>query len=562
MHGPPPLLTDLAVVLGTAAIVSALFHRLKIPPILGYVIAGLVVGPHLPIPLVADQENVQTLSELGVILLMFTIGLEFNARKLLRAGPRSLLVVAIQAAATFWATFLVARAFGLGDRACVFTGAALCVSSTMIASRLLEASGPEPAVRESVFSVLVIQDLLAILLLTGLGTASGAGGVQASHLALTLLRLFLFAGVLLVLGLLVLPRFVRWVADRQSSESLLVLSVGLCFSLAYASAHFGYSPALGAFLAGTLISESGRAERVERLVHPLRDLFSAIFFVSVGMMMDPGPLPRLVGPILALSALVLILTPFSVALASMLGGRSFKVGFRTGILLAQIGEFSFIILGAGLASGAIGQELFTTAVAVSVLTLVGASFLNPHSDRIAQALESGIPGPLQQRFEAYQAWMNALDFRRTHGILPPRIRKPLLLLVLETGLLVTGLALTSRLLETWSLWLEAREHWSHAQALTASGILVLLVGGLLGWIIVRGSRRIAQRWLEIASGGGDPGLPQQRILQTAILLAVGLPSLAVLQPFLPTHLGWFLPLALPAALLGILGWKGQGRAKP
>ena len=558
MHGPPPLLTDLAVVLGTAAIVSALFHRLRIPTILGYVIAGLVVGPHVPVPLVANLENVQTLSELGVILLMFTIGLEFNARKLLRAGPRSLLVVAIQGAAAFWGAFLVARAFGWGSLACVFTGAALCVSSTMIASRLLEASQPEPAVRESVFSVLVIQDLLAILLLTGLGTASGAGGVQASHLGLTLLRLFLFSGVLLVLGLLLLPRFVRWVADRQTGEALLVLSVGLCFSLAYASAHFGYSPALGAFLGGTLISESGRAERVEKLVHPLRDLFSAIFFVSVGMLMDPGPLPRLLGPILSLSALVLILTPLSVALAAMLGGRSFKVGFRTGILLAQVGEFSFIILGAGLVSGAIGKEVFTTAVAVSVLTLVGASALAPLSDRIATSLEARIPLPIHQRFEAYQAWMNGLDFRRTGTILPPRVRKPLILLILETGFLVAMLATSFRLWERWGLWLELREHWSHAQAATASWAGLITISSALGWIILRGSRRIAQRWMEIV--GGAPTLSQRRMLQSAILLAVGLPALAALQPFLPGPFGWFLPLTLPAFLLGIFVWKGRGPA--
>jgi len=566
MHEAPPLLSDLAVVLGTAAIVSAVFQRLKIPPILGYVIAGLLVGPHVPVPLVANQANVQTLSELGVILLMFSIGLEFNARKLLRAGPRSLLVVAIQGGAAFWIAFLLGRAFGWSHTTSVFTGAAFCVSSTMIASRLLSHANAEPAVRESVFSVLVIQDLVAILLLTGLGTASGAGGVGAQagwmHLGLTLLRLLLFASILLGLGLLLLPRFVRWVADRQTAEALLVLSVGLCFSLAVLAAKVGYSPALGAFLGGMLISESGRSERVERLVHPLRDLFSAVFFVSVGMLMDPGPLPHLVLPILAFTTMVLLLTPISVALASVLGGRSLQTGFQTGLVLAQIGEFSFIILGLGMSSGAAHSESFTTAVATSVLTIVGVSYLNPLSVKLWTAIDARIPSALRVKLHVYQNWMEHLDFRRTKTVLPAHIRKPLFLLIVETGLLVGVLALSFRLLEHWSLWLEAREHWRHTTTIGLSWLMVISISGVLAWVILRSSRKIAQRWMSLMNSESGRVMEstlqrsQRRMFQSAILLALGLPALAVLQPFVREGQTW---LIFPASVAILLMWKVKHR---
>ena len=566
MHAIPPLLADLAVVLGTAAVVSAVFHRLKIPPILGYVIAGLLVGPHVPVPLVANQANVQTLSDLGVILLMFTIGLEFNARKLLRAGPRSLLVVAVQGGAAFWMSFMLARAFGWSESVSVFMGAAFCVSSTMIASRLMESVKPEASVRDSVFSVLVIQDLLAILLLTGLGTASAAGGAGGhggvAQLVWSLLRLLGFASALVVLGLLLVPRFVRWVADRQASEALLVLSVGLCFSLAYLAARVGYSPALGAFLGGMLISESGRSERVERLVHPLRDLFSAVFFVSVGMLMDPRPLPHLVLPVLAFATMVLVATPLGVALASVLGGRTLRTGFQAGFVLAQIGEFSFIMLGLGLSTGAASSESFTTAVAASVLTLAAASYLNPHAVRISNEIDARLPGPVRLHLDAYRHWLEGLDFQRTRTILPAHVRKPLFTLILETTLLVGVLATAFRLLESGSLWLEGREHWPHAAAVLLSWLSVCIIAGLLAWIILRGSRRIAERWMSLVAPDSGRSLEsarqvaQRRMFQSAILLALGLPALAALQPFVPPGRSWMVPLAA----LGIaLAWKFRRR---
>lgn len=549
-HAVPPLLMDLAVVLGTAAVVSALFHRLRVPPVLGYVIAGLLVGPHVPVPLVANQENVQTLSDLGVILLMYTVGLEFNARKLLRAGPRGLLAVAIQGGVVFSLALLAARAFGWGETASVFVGSALCISSTMIAARLVEASRPPAPVRESVFSILVMQDLLAILLLTGLATATGAGGVKMAELGATLVRLLLFAGALLALGLLLVPRFVRWVADKQGDEALLVLSVGLCFVLAYAAARFGYSPALGAFLGGTLVSESGRASRVEGLVLPLRDLFSAVFFVSAGMRVDPGPLPGLVVPILVLSLLVLVLTPFLVGLASALGGRPFRSGFHTGLLLGQIGEFSFIILGVGMAAGVIGAEVFAAVAGVSILTLLGASLLVRHGEGLGEWAHQGIPAPLRQRMDAYQVWVAGFDIRRTRGILPPRIRKPLVLLALETAFLVAVLALSFRLSGWLGLQLEQHEHLDHRSAMMAAWMGIAALVGLLGWVIHRGSRRIAERWLEIAGdrpglGPSSPDPSRRRFFQAVVLLALALPASTVLQPFLP-------PVAGPVVLAGFL----------
>lgn len=561
MHGTPPLLTDLAIVLGSAAVVSALFHRFRFPPILGYVIAGLLVGPHVPVPLVANQENVQTISDLGVILLMFTVGLEFNARKLLRAGPRGLLAVAFQAGIGFCAAFLAARSFGWSWKASVFAGAALCISSTMIASRLIASSNPPAEVRDSVLSVLVMQDLLAILLLAGLATA---GGAQLPDLGATLVRLLAFAAVLLVLGLPLVPRFVRWVADTQGDEALLVLSVGLCFGLAYAAARFGFSPALGAFLGGTLVSESGRAGRVEGQVFPLRDLFSAVFFVSVGMRVDPGPLPGLALPIVVLGLQVLVLTPFLVGAASAMGGRPFQAGFHAGLLLGQIGEFSFVILGAGLAAGLVGTEVFSTIAGVSMLTLLLASLLSARGEVISERAYRWIPMPLRQRMEAYQAWFAGFDIRRARGVLPERARWPLLLMLLETLFLVALLATSFQVAGRLSDVLERRGHWSHsvAAAVPWVGVAGLLL--VVGLAILRGSRRISKCWME-ATGGhpatADPSAQERRgrEFQAVLLLTFGLPAVAVLQPLLPAAAGPVLFGTVLLVLLLLVAW-GSRRA--
>ena len=330
---PPSILVDLALVLGVAAVTTVACQRLRLPVVVGYLLAGLIIGPHVPVPLVADQGNVHTLSELGVILLMFSIGLEFSLRKLLRADPSAALVAIIQASFMTWAGYLVGRLLGWGAIESIFAGSAIAISSTMIIARVFANLGVKGPLSELVLSALIVEDLLAIVMLTLLTAVGSGSGLSFPALLLTLARLAGFLVVVLALGRWFLPRFVRWVADQGNDETLLVTAVGLCFTFSLLAAKAGYSVALGAFLAGMMVAESGRERKVEHLLQPVRDMFVAVFFVSIGMLIDPAQLAPNWRALLAFGALVLVGKFASAALGALLGGNSLRLSLRTGASL-------------------------------------------------------------------------------------------------------------------------------------------------------------------------------------------------------------------------------------
>ncbi len=288
MHGAHDFLKALAMVLCVAAVTTVVFQRLRQPVVLGYIIAGLIIGPHVPIPLVADATIVQTLSELGVILLMFSLGLEFSLRKLFQVGPTAGVTAVIQCSLMIWLGFVVGRAFGWTATESIFTGAIIAISSTTIIAKAFDEQGIRGKLRELVVGVLIVEDLIAILLMATLTAISTGAGLSAGQLALTVGRLVAFLVGLVGVGLLVIPRTVRAVHRLKRPETTLVASVGICFAVALLAQEFGYSVALGAFLAGSLVAESGEEKDIEHLVQPVRDVFAAVFFVSVGMLIDPA----------------------------------------------------------------------------------------------------------------------------------------------------------------------------------------------------------------------------------------------------------------------------------
>lgn len=547
MHDVPRLLVDLAMVLGVGALTSLLCKALRVPVVLGYVLAGLVVGPHVPIPLVADETNVRTLAELGVILLMFSIGMEFSLQKLFRAGPTALLMGSIQVGLAFFLGISAGRALGLQPTETVFVGAALSISSTMVVAKLFEDHRPTPAVREAVLSVLVIQDLFAILLLTGLIAYAKVGGLRASDLGRTLLHLGLSLLVVLTLGRLTIPRLLRWVADHMRRETLLITSAGLCFVFAIGAALAGFSVALGAFLAGMLAAESGRVRTIEHLMSPLRDLFTAVFFVAVGMLLLPEALWSQRLPILLLSALVILGNTLSLTTGGLLAGLPFRTSLRTGMALGQIGEFGYIILGTGIAAGVVRNELYTAIVAVGVVTTFVTPLLLRASGPLSEGIESRLPTNLRASLGLYQAWAQALrqrGIRRGEG---RSLRFPSLFMFIDSIALV-GLMMGHRWLTTrWTLWLEGRLDWGHRSAqLLVAGLLGLLVGFLVLAILRQG--RILARDLALLTpnpGAYGTGRRGRHLLagglRIALVLMVGLPLLAAVQPFAPR--GWSLAVA-------------------
>ncbi|HJU65704.1 MAG TPA: cation:proton antiporter, partial [Gemmatimonadaceae bacterium] len=288
MHDAHEFLQTLAIVLSVAAVTTIVFQRLKQPVVFGYLLAGMIVGPHIPIPLVADLEIVRTLAEMGVILLLFALGLEFRLRKLIRVGPTAGVVAVAETGMMAVIGFLLGQLFGWGRIESIYAGAVIAISSTTIIVKAFEEQRVTGKVKEHVLGILIIEDLIAILWLAVLTAVSAGLGVSAGELAATGMRLAVFLAVLIAVGLLVIPRTVRAVVRMRRPETTLVASMGICFAAALAALAFGYSVALGAFIAGSLVAESGEEKVVERLVQPVRDMFAAIFFVSVGVLIDPA----------------------------------------------------------------------------------------------------------------------------------------------------------------------------------------------------------------------------------------------------------------------------------
>lgn len=535
----PGLVVDLALAVAVAALTGLLFRRLGLPVVLGYVLAGLVVGPHVPIPLVADERNVSTLAELGVTLLMFSIGLEFSLRKLFQAGPTALLMGSIQVGMALVLGYLAALGLGWTRPEAVFTGAALAISSTMVLAKLFEEVRPPKALREVVFSVLVVQDLFAILLLTALTTFARVGGLHAGELGGTLLRLGVFLLLVLGLGRLVVPRLVRWVADHASRENLLLACTGLCLALSVAAAKAGFSVALGAFLAGMLVAESGRIRSVEALILPLRDLFAAVFFVAVGMMIVPTAIGTHLVPILLLSLLVVVSNTLSLTAGGLLAGLPLRTSLRAGMTLSQIGEFGFIILGTGIAAGVVRPGLYTVGVAVGVLTAFLTPGLMRTSVAVAERVEARLPARLGASLGLYQAWAESLRRRGIRHGEGRGLRRPTLHLLLDAALLVALVLGHRALMARWARFAQDQMHWGHLVTQVAAVVLLALgAAGLVLGILKQG--RVLARDLAVLApdpGTGGTGRRGRHLLagglRVAVLLMVLLPVVAVLQPFAP-----------------------------
>jgi CPA2 family monovalent cation:H+ antiporter-2 len=561
----PSILVDLALVLGVAAVTTVACQRLRLPVVVGYLLAGLIIGPHVPVPLVADQGNVHTLSELGVILLMFSLGLEFSLKKLLRTGPSATMVALIQGGFMAWSGYLAGRFMGWTSMESIFAGAALAISSTMIIARVFAALNTTGPLAELVLSTLIVQDLLAILMLTLLTAVGSGAGLSLPALLLTIGRLAGFLVVVLALGRWILPPFVRWVADAGNAETLLVTVVGLCFAFSLLAAKAGYSVALGAFLAGMVVAESGRERMVEHLVHPLRDMFVAVFFVSIGMQIDPAQLlPNWQG-LLLFGGLVLVGKILSGALGGLLGGHSLRNSIRAGAGLAQIGEFSFIIAALGQSLGVVGPALFPILAATCAWTTLSTPLLIRQSESLADSLERWLPRRLRHFLLHHRAAMGhlrGLPFRKATWV---HLRRPFGHLLLDCLVVTLAGVLGALIHRALTPYLETRG-LPHR---LAEVLVWSLVAGVALWFLLgilkqirRIARAIADRATQ-AAGTETEGVSDaiRLMLELALGGMVALPMAAVLQPLVPAGLVPALGLA-GLLLAGFLLWKRTGAIQP
>ncbi len=562
MHDAHEFFRSLTIVLGVAAVTTVLFQRLRQPVVLGYILAGMIVGPHVSVPIVADEAIIRTLSELGVALLMFALGLEFSLGKLVRVGPTAGITAVIQSLIAALLGYLVARSLGWGLIEGMFTGAIVAVSSTTIIAKVFDEERIGGRLRELVVGILLVEDLIAVAFMAALtGVATGAG-VSAGALGRTLLELAVFLATLLGVGLLVVPRFIRLVVSIGRAETTLIAAVGVCFLVSFVAQEAGYSIALGAFLAGSLVAESGRVEEIEPLVLPVRDVFAAIFFVSVGMSFNPGLVIEHWVAIAALTAVVIGGKLVGVSLGAFLTGAGVRTSVQSGLSLAQIGEFSFIIAVLGQSLGATRDFLYPVTVAVSAITTLTTPWLIRSAEPAASWVDRALPPRLQTFAALYGAWLERLG--RPSPATSLQRGRLVRLLVLDALALAALIGASAAALERGVSELVTRFDAPPAYARIGLIALACLAATPLVIGIGRISRRLAGALAlsALPRGGGDrvdldaaPRRALELTLRFGTALAAGIVVVVLTQPFLPA-------LSAPIALLALFGafaaavWRG------
>lgn len=389
----PFLVKDLALILMVAGVVTLIFKRLKQPLVLGYIVAGFLVSPHMPYTVsVMDETDIQTWADIGVIFTLFSLGLDFSFKKIVKMGASPVIACIVIVFCMMMLGISVGHGFGWDRMDCIFLGGMLAMSSTTIIYKAFDDMGlRQQKFASMVMSVLILEDILAIVMMVMLSAIAGGSNPDGEQMISSVLRIGFFLVLWFIVGIFAIPLFLRSVRKLINGETLLVVSLGLCCGMAVLSTKVGFSSAFGAFVMGSILAETIEAEKIIKLVEPVKNLFGAIFFVSVGMLVDPKILVEYAVPILALVGTILVGQAIFGTFGFMLGGESLKSAMRCGFSMAQIGEFSFIIASLGLSLGVISNFLYPVVVAVSVIT----TFLTPYMIRLAlpsyQLMEKHLP---------------------------------------------------------------------------------------------------------------------------------------------------------------------------
>lgn len=407
MHDLAPLISDLAIMLMVAGIVVLIFQRIHQPVVLGYLVAGMIIGPYTPPHgLITDQANIKILSELGVIFLMFSLGLEFSFHKLTKVGFSALITGVIDVGMMVILGYFAGAWLGWSYHDRLFLGAAVAISSTTIIVKAVnELNLKTKRFSEVVFGVLIVEDLLAILLLVGLSTTVAANSIFSPEILLATVKLVLVVGSWFLAGYFVVPPLFRKVAPYVSQETLTVASIGFCLFLVSVANYFHYSTALGAFIMGSILAETVLVHRIENVIEPIRDIFGAVFFISVGMLINPVVIIEQWQAVLIITLVLVFGKVTVISLGTFLTGQSLNTAVRSGFSMAQIGEFSFIIATLGLSLNVINDKLYPIIVAVSSITTFTTPYMIRLSGQISRAAQEVIPERIKYFMDSYTAWV-------------------------------------------------------------------------------------------------------------------------------------------------------------
>ena len=408
-----PLISDLALILICAGVMTLVFKKLKQPLVLGYIVAGFLCSPHFAFtPSVVDEANIDLWSEIGVIFLLFALGLEFSIKKLLKVGSSAIISACTIILFMIIIGVSVGWMFGWEQMDCIYLGGMIAMSSTTIVYKAFDDMGlRQQHFAGVVLGILIIEDILAIVLMVMLSTMAVSTNFEGSEMILSIVRLVFFLILWLVVGLYLIPIFLKRVRKLMSDETLLIVSLALCLGMVYLAAAVGFSPAFGAFIMGSILSETVESEHIEHLVAPVKDLFGAIFFVSVGMMVDPHMIVEYRYPILAIVGAVLLGQTVFGTLGVLLSGQPLKTAMQCGFSLTQIGEFAFIIASMGVSLRVTSDFLYPIVVAVSVIT----TFLTPYMIRLAipayNAIDRHLPARWKLLLERYSAGSSTVNHK-------------------------------------------------------------------------------------------------------------------------------------------------------
>jgi CPA2 family monovalent cation:H+ antiporter-2 len=401
MSSLPPIFLDLAVILVTAGVITVVFKWLKQPLVLGYIVAGFFIGPYFPwFPGVADDSNIHVWSDIGIVFLMFALGLEFSIKKLKKVGSTGAITALTELFFMFLIGSSVGRILGWGGMDCIFLGCMLSISSTTIIIKSFDdLKLKQQKFTGTVTAVLVVEDIIAVLLLVLLSTISVSSHFNGGELGMSLVKLVFFLIVWFTFGIYLIPTFLKWMRRHMTEETLCIVAVGLCFAMVVMASYAGFSAALGAFVMGAILAETIEADTIHRIITPIKNLFGAVFFVSVGMFVDPQILVKYIVPILVIAITVIVFKSTAATAGVLLSGKPARTAIQSGFCFCQIGEFSFIIAGLGLSFHVINPDLYPIIVSVSILT----TFVTPYMIKAATPFYNNV----YLRFP--QGWRMALD---------------------------------------------------------------------------------------------------------------------------------------------------------
>lgn len=403
MEGNLHLVTDLALILISAGIITIIFKLLKQPLVLGYIVAGFFVGPHFDLfPTVVQQAGVEEWSEIGIIFLLFALGLEFSFKKLLKVGSTAIIGAVAEIIIMMCVGFLSGYLLGWSHMESIFLGGMLAMSSTTIIIKAFDDMGlKRQKFADITMVILIIQDIVAILMMVLLSTAAVSQKFAGMDMLLCIIKLVFFMVLWFVVGISVIPTFFRKAKKYINDETLLILSIGLCFGMVLFANYVGFSSALGAFVMGSILSETVEGEHIEKLIKGIKDLFGAIFFVSVGMMVDPHILVEYWDIILILTVIVLFVKALVSSTGVLIAGETMKTSLETGFSLAQIGEFAFIIASLGVSLGVMRPFIYPIIVAVAVITTFTTPYCIRFADPTYRFLDRKLPANIKLKLDNY-----------------------------------------------------------------------------------------------------------------------------------------------------------------